>query len=90
MPTETFSAYNEFPNVHFNFNYSINVFYTSQIIEEQYENNHVIAYLKLPNILFLEGCYYANPFSTRQPGTPFLFAAIKVVCNAYNFQGKKK
>lgn len=42
LPTETFSAWSEFPNVHSNFNDSSNGFYTSQIIEEQYENHHTL------------------------------------------------
>ena len=61
LPAEMFSAYSEFPNVHSNFNDSSNGFYTSQIIEE-YENLHTLLYSKLSNILFLVGCFYANPF----------------------------
>lgn len=42
LPTETFSAQSEFPNVHSNFNDSSNGFYTSKIIGEHYENDHML------------------------------------------------
>lgn len=77
---QTFSAWSEFPNVRSNFNDSSNGFYTSQIIEEQYENHHMLLLIQnCQNILFLVGCFYANSFFTRQTRTRlfFFFPAIK-------------